>query len=216
MTIAFTPPTITPPDKPLGVFQSLRAMRQNVLGILPAISYTQPIVSGNSGTVHWHMVQGPEGLRRIFLDNVENYPKSEVMIRMLRSAVGESLFTSEGAQWRWQRRAIAPVFASRNVNSLAPIMSETADRKSARMVTKGGQVEMVKELLSATFEVICDVALSGRDHMDADVYGAAITRYFLTVGREPLLDFLEFPPWFARPGQIFGAGAVRTANNMVS
>ena len=43
------------------------------------------------------MVQGPEGLKRIFLDNVDNYPKSEVMIRMLRPAVGYSLFTSEGA-----------------------------------------------------------------------------------------------------------------------
>ena len=30
-------------------------------------------------------------MRRVFLDNVENYPKSEVMVRMLRPAVGDSL-----------------------------------------------------------------------------------------------------------------------------
>jgi hypothetical protein len=29
------------------------------------------------------MVQGPAGMRRVFLDNAANYPKSEVMIRML-------------------------------------------------------------------------------------------------------------------------------------
>lgn len=85
----FIPPTIDPPAHPLGVMASLRAVRRNTLSVLPAITYTQEIVSGITGPGRWHMVQGPEGLKRVFLDNVENYPKSEVMIRMLRSAVGE-------------------------------------------------------------------------------------------------------------------------------
>jgi cytochrome P450 len=123
----FIPPTIDPPAHPLGVMASLRAVRRNTLSVLPAITYTQEIVSGITGPGRWHMVQGPEGLKRVFLDNVENYPKSEVMIRMLRSAVGKSLFTSEGVvRWRWQRRAFAPVFASRNVRSLAPMITKTA------------------------------------------------------------------------------------------
>ena len=119
----FVPPTVTPPGRPLGVLASAREVRRNVLGIIPEISYTQPIVTGSTGPARWHMVQGPEGLRRIFLDNVDNYPKSETMIRMLRPAVGDSLFTSEGASWRWQRRAVAPVFAHRNVAALAPVMT---------------------------------------------------------------------------------------------
>ena len=100
----FVPPTVTPPAKPLGMLASVREARRNVLSIIPGIAYTQPIVTGTTGPSRWHMVQGPEGMKRIFLDNVGNYPKSEVMLRMLRPAVGNSLFTSEGAQWRWQRR----------------------------------------------------------------------------------------------------------------
>ena len=42
---------------------------------------------------------------------------------------------------------------------------------------------MVREMLSATFDVICDVALSGREHFDADVYRSALMRYFETAGR---------------------------------
>ena len=102
----FTPPTITPPTQQLGVLASLRAMRQNALSILPEIAFTQPIVTGKTGFKRWHMVQGPEGLRRVFLTNADNYPKADVIIRMLRTAVGQSLFTLEGAAWRWQRRAI--------------------------------------------------------------------------------------------------------------
>ena len=212
----FRPPTVVPPGRPLGVLASLRAVRRNVLNVLPEISYTQPIVSGSTGPARWHMVQGAEGMRRVFLDNVANYPKSEVMIRMLRPAVGASLFTSEGDAWRWQRRAIAPVFSARNVRALAPVMSATAARAAARIGAQDGPVEMVGEMLSATFDVICEVALSGRAHFDAEAYGAAITRYFLTVGRASLLDFLEVPPWVPRPGEILGRGAVRTMHRMVA
>ena len=212
----FVPPTVTPPGKPLGIMASLRAVRRNVLNIIPAISYTQPIVTGTTGSARWHMVQGPEALRRIYLDNVDNYPKSEVMLRMLRPAVGNSLFTSEGAHWRWQRRAIAPVFAARHVEALAPMMTQTAERAAGRLAASGGQAELVREMLSATFDVICDVALSGREHFDAEVYGEAITRYFLTVGRASLLDFLEVPPWVPRPAELFGRSAVKTMHSMVS
>ena len=166
------PPTVAPPTKPLSVLQSLRAARRNVLEIIPEVAYRQPIVSGRMAA-RWHMVQDPAALRRIFLDNVENYPKSEVMVRMLRPAVGDSLFTSEGDSWRWQRRAVAPVFAQRNVTALAPMMTATAERATERLRQSGGHAELVGEMLSATFDVICEVALSGREHFDVETFGEA-------------------------------------------
>ena len=153
-------PNITPHSKPLGMIESVRAAQRNVLEVIPAICYVQPMITGRMGS-RWHMVQDPAANKRIFLDNVENYPKSEVMIRMVRPAVGDSLFTAEGAEWRWQRRTVAPVFAQRNVNALAPFMTETAERAANRL-KRGSKHEMVGEMLSATFDVICDVALSGR------------------------------------------------------
>ena len=118
-TTKVLPPTVAPPTRPLSVLQSIRAARRNVLEIIPELAYRQPMLSGRMGS-RWHMVQNPGALRRVLLDNVENYPKSEVMLRMLRPAVGDSLFTSEGDSWRWQRRAVAPVFAQRKVTALAP------------------------------------------------------------------------------------------------
>jgi cytochrome P450 len=210
------PPTVAPPRRPLSVFETIRAARRNVLEIIPALSYRQPIVSGRFGTARWHMVQDPGALRRIFLDNVDNYPKSEIMLRMLRPAVGDSLFTSDGESWRWQRRAVAPVFAQRNVAALAPVMTATAERAAQRLSQCGGNGEMTSEMLSATFDVICEVALSGRNHFDAGVYGEAITRYFETVGKASVLDFLRVPDWMPRPGAVLGRNAVRTMHAMVS
>lgn len=209
------PPRIAPPTRPLSLLETLRAARRNVLEIIPGLAYVQPMVSGRLGS-RWHMVQDPGALRRIFLDNVGNYPKSEVMLRMLRPAVGDSLFTSEGDTWRWQRRAVAPVFAQRNVMALAPMMTATAERTAERLAKHHGPVEMVGEMLSATFDVICDVALSGRDYFDSAVYGQAIIRYFETVGRASILDFLHVPHWMPRPGAILGKASVRTMHAMVS
>lgn len=189
--------------------------RRNVLEIIPALAYRQPIVSGEM-LIRWHMLADPGGLKRVLLDNLKNYPKSEIMRRMLRPAIGESLFNADGADWKWQRQAVAPIFTHRNVVALAPAMSATAERACERLAACAGRTELVGEMLTATFDVICDVALSGREHFDSHTFGDAITRYFQTAGRASLLDFLGFPDWFPRPGEWLAGSSVRTMHQMVA
>jgi cytochrome P450 len=188
--------------------------RRNVLEIIPALSYRQPMVSGEM-LLRWHMLADPAGMKRVMLDNLSNYPKSEIMRRMLRPAIGDSLFNADGAEWKWQRQAVAPVFTHRNVLALAPAMTATATRVCARLAAGGGRAELVTEMLTATFDVICDVALSGREHFDSATFSKAITQYFRTAGRASLLDFLGFPEWFPRPGELMAGSSVRTMHEMV-
>ncbi|MBS0279677.1 MAG: cytochrome P450 [Proteobacteria bacterium] len=162
------------------------------------------------------MMADPAGMKRVMLDNLANYPKSEIMRRMLRPAIGESLFNADGPDWKWQRQAVAPVFTHRNVVALAPAMTATAERAIARLRQSGGRAELVKEMLTATFDVICDVALSGREHFDSETFAKAITQYFQTAGRASLLDFLGFPEWFPRPGELLAGSSVRTMHSMVA
>lgn len=189
--------------------------RRNVLELIPSLSYRQPIVSGEM-LMRWHMLADPGGMKRVMLDNLANYPKSEIMRRMLRPAIGDSLFNADGADWKWQRQAVAPIFTHRNVLALAPAMTATAGRACARLTACGGRAELVAEMLTATFDVICDVALSGRDHFDSHTFGEAITQYFRTAGRASVLDFLGFPAWFPRPGELMAAASVRTMHQMVA
>lgn len=193
--------------------ETAMAARRNVLEIIPALAYRQPIVSGEM-LMRWHMLADPAGYRRVMNDNLANYPKSEIMRRMLRPAIGDSLFNADDAAWKWQRRAVTPVFTHRNVVALAPAMTATAERAAARLTAKP-KAEMVSEMLTATFDVICDVALSGREHFDGATFGAAITRYFQTAGRASLLDFLGVPDWLPRPGELLAGSSVRTMHDMV-
>ena len=198
----------------LSRLQTALAARRNVLELIPALSYRQAIVSGEM-LMRWHMLADPGGMKRVMLDNLSNYPKSEIMRRMLRPAIGDSLFNADGADWKWQRRAVVPVFTHRNVLALAPAMTRTAGRVCERLRACGGRAEMVGEMLTATFDVICDVALSGREHFDGHTFGAAITDYFRTAGRASLLDFLGFPQWFPRPGELVAGRSVKTMHEMV-
>src|SRR3954468_21542655 len=146
----------------LSRLETAMAARRNVLEIIPALAYRQPMVSGEM-LMRWHMLADPAGMKRVLLDKLANYPKSEIMRRMLRPAIGDSLFNAEGAAWKWQRQAVAPVFTHRNVVALAPAMTATAARAVKRL-TGISRAELVSEMLTATFDVICDVALSGREH----------------------------------------------------
>src|SRR3954468_12313646 len=141
----------------LSRLETAMAARRNVLEIIPALAYRQPIVSGEM-LMRWHMLADPAGMKRVMVDNLSNYPKSEIMRRMLRPAIGDSLFNADGPEWKWQRQAVAPVFTHRNVVALAPAMSATAARAVQRL-PRAGRTELVAEMLTATFDVICDVAL---------------------------------------------------------
>ena len=214
MSMDFIPVGAPVHRRRLSRLETALVARRNVLEIIPALSYRQPMVSGEM-LMRWHMLADPGGLKRVMLDNLANYPKSEIMRRMLRPAIGNSLFNADGADWKWQRQAVAPVFTHRNVVALAPAMTATAERACHRL-ERSGRAEMVSEMLTATFDVICDVALSGREHFDGKTFSKAITQYFQTAGRASLLDFLGFPQWFPRPGELLAVSSVHTMHDMVA
>ena len=197
-----TPPRVDPVTRPLSILESARAARRNLLGIIPAIAFRQPILSGRT-VARWHMVQDPDGLRRVLKDRVEAYPKSDTTVRMLRPAIGDSLFTAEGAHWRWQRRAASPVFAHRNLVKLAPFMTRSAERTVRRLEATGDEADLNREMVAATFDVISDVAMSGKDVFDREAVARSVTGYIQTIGRISLLDVLAVPNWVPRPAQLF-------------
>ena len=197
-----TPPHVQPVTQRMSIPQVARAARRNLLEIIPGVAYVQPMISGRT-VARWHMLQDPTGLKQVLLDRIDIYPKSMVTKRMLRPAVGDSLFIAEGAHWRWQRRAAAPVFQHRHLMAMTPYMTDAARRTVDRLNEARGQaVDLHHEMVTATFDVICDVSLSGREAVDREAVGGAVNRYFDTIGRMSLLDVLSMPEWIPRPAEL--------------
>jgi len=204
---------------PLNAFQSWQAARDNVLSIIPEVATREPIVSGGTGTP-WHMVTDPTAIRRVLLENVDNYPKSKVTKNLLRPAIGESLFIAEGAHWRWQRRTAAPAFSHRNLMHLSPIMTRAAERCADRIAGVGNRaVNMLEEMVTTTFDVIADVTFSGDTGFDRDGVHKAIELYIAEAGKISLFDVLGVPDWIPRPGRMVSANGMAdmkdAANKMI-
>ncbi|MEP3345874.1 MAG: cytochrome P450 [Litoreibacter sp.] len=197
-----------------GVFQSLQAARRNLIEIIPEIALHQPIVSGKMGKP-WHMLMDPDAIRHVLRDGLENYPKSDVTKNILRPAIGDSMFVAEGAHWRWQRRAAAPVFSHRNVANLAPIMSAAADRSCARIEQHVGRAaDMYAEMVTSTFEVISDVTFSGDEGFDREAIHKAIDGYIDSTAKVSLFDVLGLPTWIPRPGRMMSSGGMKAMKSM--
>jgi len=194
--------------EPLGLFGSLKAARSNLLSILPELAVRQPMVSGRTG-LRWHMVMDPGAIRRILLEKVDDYPKSKATKNILRPAIGDSLFIAEGAHWRWQRRAAAPVFTHRNIANLAPVMAQAADRAADRIAGQGTHaVDMMSEMVQTTFDVISEVTFSGDGSFDSSKVHQAIDDYIAEAGKISLLDMLGVPDWVPRPGRMMSGNAL--------
>ncbi|WP_320177190.1 cytochrome P450 [Roseovarius pacificus] len=208
MTSATSPVRVPLVTRPMGIWASLQTSRRNVLGIIPEIATRQPMVSGRTGK-RWHMVMDPEAIRRMLLEQLDIYPKSLVTKNLLRPAIGDSLFIAEGAHWRWQRRAAAPVFSHRNVMNLGPVMTAAAERSCERIAAAGPRaIDMAEDMVRTTFDVIADVTFSGDGSFDAGAVHNAINDYIGEAGKISLFDILGFPDWVPRPGRIMSGGAV--------
>ena len=195
--------------RPLGIWGSFRAGRRNVLELIPEAATRLPIVSGVTGKP-WHMLMDPDGLRQVLRDKVADYPKSMVTKLILGPAIGGSMFVAEGAEWLWQRRAAAPVFSHRNVAALAPVMTGAAERVAARIAAAdGGAIDAYEEMVTATFEVISDVTLSGGAGFDRSAVHTAIEEYIASAAKLSMLDVLGAPAWVPRPSRMFSAATMR-------
>ncbi|WP_432759679.1 cytochrome P450 [Defluviimonas sp. SAOS-178_SWC] len=212
-------PTATPVQvplgtRPLGVWDSFRTGRRNLLELIPEIATRQPMVSGRT-VKRWHMVMDPGANRRILKDRVEDYPKSDVTKMILGPAIGDSLFIAEGAHWHWQRRAAAPAFSVRNVQALAPVMTLAAGRAAGRVAAQTGRAaNLYDEMVTTTFEVISDVTFSGGEAFDRSGVHRAIDAYIAGSARVSLLDIIGAPAWVPRPSRMVNAPAMRAMKAM--
>ncbi|WP_300515994.1 cytochrome P450 [Aliiroseovarius sp.] len=196
-----------------GFLRVLAEARRNALAIIPALCLKQPIVSGKV-VRRFHMVQDPESLRVILRDRVDQYPKSPEVGAILRPAIGRGLFTSDGDHWRWQRRAAAPVFSRRNVETLGPVMTRAARAVSGRLDaaldgTATAEIDMADQMLLTAFDVIGQVCFSHNDGIPHDLARRAIERYLAGAGRVSLFDFLGLPEWVPRPARLMVGGDLK-------
>ncbi len=113
-----------------------------------------PIVRFRVGRRVAHVVYSPDAIRRVLSDPDGIYGKDTHGYRTLRLFVGDGLLTSEGTQWKNQRRALAPAFHRQSVAKQVRVMSEVATAWAAELARAKEPVAIDEITMRTTLEIV--------------------------------------------------------------
>ena len=204
---ALVPPRVSPPPAPLGRLAYLAAFLRNPLDAIPRAVYEED----------WHESRGrvwitdPALVKAVLLDEREKFQKI-AQIRLLSPLLGRGILTSEGAEWKWQRQAAAPLFRQQELLAFAPAFVAAAQgvvqrwRAGQKTAGAAGQVQAIdRDMTRATFEVISATLLPSADAATVEESMAAFGRW---AGWNLLYANLGVPAWMPRPGMRVSARAI--------
>jgi cytochrome P450 len=190
-----------------------RMYRDSTISVFRKDAYEEDLVERRFWGRHSFVVNSPEAIKHVLLDNAKNYTKPEIMRRVLEPGLGVGLLTSEGALWRRYRRIVAPAFDHRNSANYSSMTVAVAETLLQRWSSRGDDdaiVSINEEMMSVTLQVISRAIFSiGSDEI-ADVVTEAVERYQSEV-RPGLVDILGFPRWISRFGPLRGARRIFSA-----
>lgn len=185
---------------PLALF---RALARNPLEAWTAAHFNEPIVVGGLPFGRVAVINDPKAIRRVLLDNWQNYRKDWLQRRVLSAGLTGGLLTAEECQWRNQRRALAPLFAPRIVKGFAATMRDAAEGLVARLDSRVGEVvDLAVEITRTTLDVLERTIFSDGFGGDRETVRKSMKRYFEAVGRIDPFDILGLPQITPRRGQI--------------
>ncbi len=111
-----------PPRPPLApenltALERLSLVRRNAIASWGKEAYEEDIVRGRFFRRSSFILNTPDAIRHILVDNYENYTRTPAGFRVLRPILGEGLLLAEGRTWKTQRRTLAPAFSPRAVST---------------------------------------------------------------------------------------------------
>src|ERR1700727_1747939 len=150
---------LVPPSPPraaetMTAFGRMVAMRHSVIDTWGQRAYEEDIVQGRFFGHSSFILNTPDAIRHVLVDNYENYTRTPAGFRVLRPLVGDGLLIAEGRAWKHQRRTLAPAFTPRAVMPLVPHMIAATDETIAKLQDScGAPVDLREAMQRMTLEI---------------------------------------------------------------
>ena len=183
----------SPPRAPdtMTAFGRMMAMRESAIGTWGQRAYEEDIIEGRFFGRGSFILNAPDAIRHVLVDNYENYVRTPAAIRVLRPMLGEGLLIAEGRAWKHQRRTLAPAFTPRAIMPLAPQMIAATDETIAKLRAASGEpVDLREAMQRMTLEIAGRTMFS----FGMERHGAALRDFVMEYGqrlaRPHFLDLL--------------------------
>jgi cytochrome P450 len=176
---------------------------RNPLLVVPRAAFEEDFVRGGTPGRPFAWATGPELIRAILLDERDKFQKL-AQIRLLSPLLGKGILTSEGADWKWQRQASAPVFRQQELLRFVPTFVRATEALVARWrAAPQGAVQAIdRDMTRVTFDVISATLLPSADDTVAPAVERAMTRFQRAGSWAQLYAVANLPKWLPQPGYL--------------
>src|ERR1700744_2280265 len=195
---------LVPPRPPLAPddmtsLQRMRTMGENAIATWGRRAYEEDVIRGSFFGHNSFILNTPDAIKHVLVDNWENYTRTPAGFRVLRPILGQGLLIAEGRAWKHQRRTLAPAFTPRAVSLLVPHMVAVTDETIATLRTKtAAPVDLRGIMQHMTLEIAGRTMFS----FGMEPHGAALRDFVMEYGdrlaRPHVLD-IALPLWFKTP-----------------
>src|SRR5260370_9607616 len=96
-------------------FGRLRAMRRSPISTWGQRAYEDDIVRGRFFSRSSFILNTPDAIRHVLVDNYENYTRTPAGIRALPPMLGQAVLTPEGRAWQHHPSPLPPPFTPLSV-----------------------------------------------------------------------------------------------------
>jgi cytochrome P450 len=193
------------PAAPLSSLGFVRALRRNGLQVWPRHVYEADYLEQQLFGRKRVLINKPEMIHRVLVENHSNYGRTDTSIRLLRPLVGNGLLLSTGEDWKHQRRTIAPTLAPKMLPILTRHVAACVDEEVQLLGEQNGEP---LDLLSAMQSLALKIAARSMFSLEIREYGQAVRaemRNFKQHARASIAD-LMLPIAIPAPRDIARAG----------
>ena len=193
-----TPPKPSSRPDRVSLWRYMKLFRQDIISAQPARLYRAWMAEFRTPFFRSYLVNQPELVKTVLNKRPDDFPKSNRISEGLRPLLGHSVFLTNGAVWKRQRRIIDPAFEGGRLRETFPAM--WAASVAAAMRLPDGIVEIEEHTSHAAADVIFRALFSIPIE---DAIASAVFKEFRTFQRsQPILNlaaFVPMPKWIPRP-----------------
>lgn len=192
-----------PPPKPVGL-AGLPTVWRNYIETIPRAAYEEGVTLIRGRHSNDILACDPDLIQEILVEKADAFVRDDLTRRAFSPVIGaNSLFLAEGADWRWQRRAVASIFRHETLLSFIPIFTAAAERRIERWLSPqhGPTIDAAQAMTRTTFDIIVAAMLGGAETLDAERYGRALKENFNAIPWHVIYDILSLPQWLPFPGR---------------
>lgn len=178
------------PKRPLSLWQLLKTRGANSLAVCDERLFEELFVERRLLWNRIFVVSDPAGIRRVLIDNFENYRRHGLMRRPVAPGLGTGMLINDGAIWRRHRRLLNPLLDHRATLADAPMLIEWTEVLARHLaeLPRGEEID-IGHLLSLLITISVGHVFAGAN---ADVQ-PMLTRMAKFPGQRRLSDFLPIP-----------------------